>query len=87
MHVLQHQLKSFSDGGLCILQRVFNSTVEAEGFQVQPDEAEALLIEEDEETRRPLRAGEAVACNQPSTIETSTGPETVFRITNSTNTP
>ena len=52
-----------------VAQPVRQSAVHAEGLQLQPDEAEAVFVEEHEEPGRSLWAGEAVAGDLPCPVE------------------
>lgn len=75
LNVLEHLLKGLPGRGLGVLEGDLDAAVEAEGFQLQPDEAEAIVVEQHEHARRPLGAGEAVASNQPCPVKTARGEE------------
>lgn len=51
-------------------QLIRQAAVEAKGFQLQPDEAETVVVKQDEQTRCALRACEAVAGYQAGSIKT-----------------
>lgn len=54
-----------------VLEGDLDAAVEAEGFELQPDETKAIVVEQDEHTRRPLGAGEAMASNEPCPVKTA----------------
>lgn len=69
LNVLEHLLESLPGGRLGVLERDLDPAVEAEGFQLQPDKAKAVVVKQDEGPRRPLGAGEAVASDEPRAVE------------------
>lgn len=73
LNVLEHLIKGLLGGCLGVLEGDLDAAVEAEGFQLQPDEAEAVVVEQDEHPWRPLGAGEAVASNEACPIKTARG--------------
>lgn len=73
LNVLEHLIKGLPGRRLGVLEGDLDAAVEAEGFQLQPDETEAVVVEQDEHSRCPLRAGEAMASNEPRPIKTARG--------------
>lgn len=73
LNVLEHLVKGLPGRRLGVLEGDLDAAVEAEGFQLQPDEAEAIVVEQDKHPRRPLGAGEAVASDEPRPVKTARG--------------
>lgn len=70
LNVLEHLLEGLWGRCVRIPEGGLDSAVQAEGFQLQPDEPEAVFVKQDEEPRRALGAGEAVAGDEACAIET-----------------
>lgn len=70
LDVLEHLLEGLWGWRLCVLEGGLYPAVQAEGFQLQPDEPEAVLVEQDEDPRCALRAGEAMASDEACAIKT-----------------
>ena len=70
LHVAQHGFEALHAGCVGVGQLVGQAAVQAEGLELQPDEAKSVLVNQDEQTGRALRAGEAVTCDQAGPIET-----------------
>lgn len=73
LNVLQHVLEGLRGRGLRVPEGSLDPAVQTEGFQLQPDEPEAVLVEQDEDPRGALRAGEAVAGDEASAVKTEKG--------------
>lgn len=69
LNVLQHFIKCLAGGRVCILEGHLDPAVEAEGLQLQPDEAKAVVIKQDKNPGRLLRTGEAMASDESRPIE------------------
>lgn len=79
LNVLQHVLEGLRGRGLRVPEGSLDPAVQTEGFQLQPDEPEAVLVEQDEDPRGALRAGEAVAGDEASAVKTHpAGPGVVL---------
>lgn len=70
LDVLQHLLESLWGRRLCVPEGGPHPAVQAEGFQLKPDEPEAVLVEQDKDSRSALRAGEAVAGDETRAVKT-----------------
>lgn len=73
LNVLEHLIKGLPGRCLGVLEGDLDAAVEAEGFQLQPDEAEAVVVEQHKHPRRPLGAGETMASNEPCPVKTARG--------------
>lgn len=70
LHVAEHVLEALHAGSLSVGQLIGQPAVETEGLELQPDEAEAIVIKQDEQTRRSLWTREAVTCDQAGSVKT-----------------
>lgn len=69
LNVLQHVLESLRGGRLSMAEGNSDPAIQAERLELQPDEAETVIIEEDEDTWCVLGASEAVASDEAGAIE------------------
>lgn len=70
LNVLEHLLKGLWGRCVGIPEGGLDSAVQAEGFQLQPDEPEAVFVKQDEDPGRALRASETMAGDEACAVET-----------------
>lgn len=70
LNVLEHLLKGLWGWCIRIPEGGLDPAVQAEGLQLQPDEPEAVVVEQDEDAGGALGAGEAVASDEARAVET-----------------